>query len=308
MTRIAPGRDRKLSAVFATVEADVYRSGTSETPKPGSPAPTLIAPPAPASGIGTIFTRLPERTIAAFDIRKTLSNAGSTSLRGIGPAEASVTLPWTRGSTTKLSWRISPSRAFATVCTSAPSKFISTPSPLRNAACCSEADRISGSRSRCGSGATSEPGNKNGCVDPFVLPESPSFASGKRALKSVLRTESIASTGATPAVGVTFDAAQPPNARKIEATTQARGSSTRPHPCKLLTTLLLAVAPHDHIDGERPRTSDSESRKPIGRRTIRCLLIKSKTIIIDNNGHSASIVRRAPRYMRQSKDHFAYER
>src|SRR3954464_7851806 len=100
---MAPGRDRKLSAVLATVEADVDRRGTSETPRPGSPAPTLIPPAAPASGIGTIFTRLPERTIAAFDIRNTLSNAGSTSLRGIGPADASVTLPWTRGSTTKLS-------------------------------------------------------------------------------------------------------------------------------------------------------------------------------------------------------------
>jgi hypothetical protein len=45
---------------------------------------------------------LPERTIAAFDIRNTLSNAGSTSLRGIGPADASVTLPWTRGSTDEI--------------------------------------------------------------------------------------------------------------------------------------------------------------------------------------------------------------
>ena len=68
------------------------------------------------------------------------------------------------------------------------------------------------------------------------------------------------------------------------------------------------MAPHDHIDGERPRTSDSESTKPIGRRAIRCLLIKSNTIVIDNNGHSASIVRRALRYMRQSKDHFAHKR
>src|SRR3954466_8220906 len=97
---MAPGRDRKLSAVLATVEADVSRGGTKQTPKPGSPAPTLIAPPAPASGIGTIFTRLPERTIAAFDIRNTLSNAGNTSLRGMGPDDASVTLAWTRGSTT----------------------------------------------------------------------------------------------------------------------------------------------------------------------------------------------------------------
>src|SRR5262249_5266965 len=97
--RIEPGRAKKLSAVFATVSADVYRNGTSDTPKPGSPAPST-APPALASGSGTIFTKFPARTIAALDKRKTLSKAGSTSLRGIGPADASVTLPCTRGSTT----------------------------------------------------------------------------------------------------------------------------------------------------------------------------------------------------------------
>ena len=222
----------------------MYRRGTSETPKPGSPAPTLIAPALPASGMGTIFTRLPERTIPAFCIRKTLSNADSTSLRGIGPADASVTLPWTRGSTTKLSRRISPRRLFATVCTSAPSKFISTPSPLRNAACCSDADRISGSRSRRGSGCVSEPGKMKGCVDSLVLPDSPSLASGKRGLKSVLWTVSVASRGATPPVGIAFDVTQPASARHSEAAMHARGtSSSKLCSCKLLTMLLLAVAP-----------------------------------------------------------------
>jgi hypothetical protein len=82
-----------------------------------------------------------------------------------------------------------------------------------DAAGCSDADRISGSRSRRGSDSVSEPGKIKGCVDSLVLPASPSFARGKRGLKSVLRTVFIASSGATPAVGVPFDVTQPASAR-----------------------------------------------------------------------------------------------
>ena len=67
------------------------------------------------------------------------------------------------------------------------------------------------------------------------LPEFPSFATGKRALKSVLRTVSIESAGATLATEAKFAAPQPPSARKVETTKQARVNPTRPHPCNLST-------------------------------------------------------------------------
>src|SRR5262245_64104889 len=123
-----------------------------------------------------------------------------------------------------------------------------------NAAGCDDAVRVSGSRFCCGSGAKSAPGKRMGCADSLVLPDSPSLASEKRELKSALRTESIASPGATPAVGVPFEVTQPSSARQSEAAVHIRGRSTGLHPCKLLNALLLAVAPPDHIQRRVPYT------------------------------------------------------
>jgi hypothetical protein len=78
-------------------------------------------------------------------------------------------------------------------------------------------------------------------LGPRVL-ESPSLAEGKRALKSTLRTESVASDDAKPAVGAGFDVTQPTNTIESETATHARGRSNGLHSCKLLTIQLLAVA------------------------------------------------------------------
>src|SRR5262245_15737133 len=145
---------------------------------------------------------------------------------------------------------MSPRSVFATVCTSAPSKFISTPSPLVNAAGSDDAVRVSGSRFCCGSGSTSAPGKRLGCAVSLVLPDSPSLASEKRAPKSALRTESIASLGATPIVGVPFEVTQPSSATQSETAVLTRGRSIGLHPCKLLNALLLAVAPLTTSNGE----------------------------------------------------------
>ena len=93
------------------------------------------------------------------------------------------------------------------------------------------------------------PRRKN-CVDSLVLPDSPSLASEKRAPKSALRTESIASRGATSAIGVPFEVTQPNSARQSKTTVLTRGRSTGLHPCKLLNALLLAVAPLTTSNGE----------------------------------------------------------
>lgn len=97
-----------------------------------------------------------------------------------------------RGSTTKLSCRTSPRRVFATVWMSAPSKFISTPSPV-SATPSREATRSLGSR-LVGAGAdgSSVPGKRSGCEDCFDWVDR-SLCAGKRGLRSALLTASIGS-------------------------------------------------------------------------------------------------------------------
>ena len=161
---------------------------------------------------------------------------------------------------------MSPSSVLATVCTSAPSKFISTPSPFINAACCSEAVRISGSRSRGRSGCHVRAG-KQERLSRFArsralagFPEFPSFAAGKRGLKSALRTESSPSVGCAPAIEAIFDAPQPPSAKQLETARQARVQPNQPPPMRFIHNYLPAVAPHGHIYGERPLPLSRESR------------------------------------------------
>src|SRR6202011_3279414 len=119
--------------------------------------------------------KFPSCTTAAFDMRKTLSKTGSTSLRGIGPVEAKVTLPCTLGSTTKLIPSVSPSTVLATFWMSAPSKLSSTPSPPTIAAESAEATRkpavgppgLGPPGEEAGSAA--EPGNSSGSEDWLEL-------------------------------------------------------------------------------------------------------------------------------------------
>jgi len=128
------------------------------------------------------------------------------------------------------------------------------------------------------------------------LPEFPSFARGKRALKSVLRTVSVASAGATPAVGTRFDVPQPPSARKIEATTQVRVNPTKPHPCNLST---IFSPPWHPI-----ATYTANAREPQRARQEKPLLRRANSAFIYNCGHSANIVRPTQQSMRQTNGYF----
>ena len=132
-----------------------------------------------------------------------------------------------------------------------------------------------------------------------TLPSDDSAA--KRALKSVLRTVSIPSPDVKPepAVETTFVAPQPPSAKKIEATKQARGSPARSHPCNLSTAILPRGTPMPlKLNGERPCASVSEATNAPPRR--------AHSAFIYNYGHSANIVRRTLQSIRQSNDHFAH--
>ena len=109
------------------------------------------------------------------------------------------------------------------------------------------------------------------------------FATGKRALKSVLRTVSIESAGVTLVTEARFAAPQPPSARKVEAIKQARARPTRSRPSNLSKTFSPAVAPHCHIYGDRPSPQGTRQEMPLGER--------ANSDFIYNCGHSANIVR-----------------
>ena len=130
------------------------------------------------------------------------------------------------------------------------------------------------------------------------LPEFPSFARGDRALKSVLRTESIVSAGATPAMGAKFDVPQPPSARKIEATTQARVNPTKPHPCNTSTIFSPPWHPIATYTANAREPQLARQEMPLGRR--------ANSAFIYNCGHSANIVRPTQQSMRQTHDHFGH--
>src|SRR5215467_7402882 len=203
----------------------------------------MLAALPPASESGTILTRLPSRTTAAFDNRNALSKAGSRSLRGMAPTEASVTLPCTRGSTRTLSLRTSPRSVLATVRISAPSKFISTPWPTMTAPGWIDATRVYSFCSRCGSGSFSAPGKMSGC-DGSRWFEVTLSEVGKRGVRSRSRTCSPTPGPAADILRSDFvasSAAQPSSAQSIVPRMHACVIPRANRACVSLTRVPLAL-------------------------------------------------------------------